>query len=1025
MFGILLALTLSAGFENPPDAAKSRVWWHWMNGNVSKAGITADLESMASAGIGGAHIFDVGCNVPPGPVKFNTPAWDEHIRFAAAEAKRLGLELTLVNCSGYANAGGPWVAASNSMFFVTCSESEVKGGSRLDTPLPRCASDNGFYRDIAVLAFPKPACETQVPTDLSMTGPKDGTCTFASAEPFTLRGISFRLTLHAWAWDRRMDLTIETSDDGVTWREACRCSDLVVSGGTADCTKEPKTLFFPQPVTARQIRFKSDFSRGRKNERKPGASFAELKPVYRCGLPALNALTMRSRFDRIAPIPSALVDSEAIDPANIVNLTGLLRNDDKLDWAVPAGRDWIVLRVGYCSNGKKTVPASQFGGGYEVDKLDAAAVARHFDAYVGRLADEAAVKSVLCDSWEVGTQNWTHGFERVFEKKCGYSLVPYLAAFSGRLVGSAARTDEVLRDFRRCVSDTFVEAFSGTFARKCKERGLVWAAESYGNAPADNLSWSRPADIPMAEFWVSDKPGAVDTDDRLPHELIAKVAASDAHVYGKRFVDAEGFTAHPDRGGRWQMDPFGLKAFGDRMYCAGVNRMVYHRFAHQPWVEPARLPGMTMGPWGTHFERTETWWPMVGPFLRYQARCQYLLQEGRFAGDLLCYAGDEVPNTGNPETDIRGGYDWDSCNRELLPRLTVKGGRLVAPSGAEYAMLVLPTNRILTASSRREFERLRQAGARIVTTADELGLEPDFRCADAALHVRAIHRRYADGTDGYFVAYPGTNAVSVECSFRIAGRFPQVWDAETGVRYRARNWRPDGDRTRVTLDFKPAGSFFVMFAASEDKTLPLEPCERTTATVDVKGPWKLSFPEGWRCPQFVTLETLRSWTEIPDGEVKYFSGIATYETRVDAEGLGATGGRVWLDLGRVKNLAEVTVNGKTYAALWRPPFRVDVTDAVKANPKSLDVTIRVANLWPNRLIGDAQLPEDCEWKRGESLAAIPDWVSQGRPSPAGRLTFTTWNHWKKDEPLLESGLLGPVRLLVRADAANCVSIGNR
>ena len=265
MIKLLLALSLAAGFENPPDAAKSRVWWHWMNGNVSKAGITADLEAMAAAGIGGAHIFDVGCNVPPGPVKFNTPAWDEHIRFAAAEAERLGLELTLVNCSGYANAGGPWVAPSNSMFFVTCAEAELKGGERLAAPLLRSsAADNGFYRDIAVLAFPKPACEAEAPADLRVTGPKDGCAVFSAAEPFTLRGISFRLKLNCWAWTRWLDLTVEMSDDGAAWREACRCSDLVVSGGRPDCTEEPKTLFFPDAVRARHIRRSAEFSRGRK-----------------------------------------------------------------------------------------------------------------------------------------------------------------------------------------------------------------------------------------------------------------------------------------------------------------------------------------------------------------------------------------------------------------------------------------------------------------------------------------------------------------------------------------------------------------------------------------------------------------------------------------------------------------------------------------------------------------------------------------------------------------------------------------
>ena len=192
------------------------------------------------------------------------------------------------------------------------------------------------------------------------------------------------------------------------------------------------------------------------------------------------------------------------------------------------------------------------------------------------------------------------------------------------------------------------------------------------------------------------------------------------------------------------------------------------------------------------------------------------------------------------------------------------------------------------------------------------------------------------------------------------------------------------------------------------------------AAVLVGGAWNVSFPEGWDAPASVTFPRLVSWTERPEDGIKYFSGTATYTKRVSAPPL-PQGARLVLDLGNVKNFAEVTVNGKTYPVLWKPPFRVDVTDAINCvspagGSRVLDLSIRVTNLWPNRLIGDDRLyPEDCVGngvpRRGTKefgVREIPQWVKDGKRSPTGRHTFTTWKHWDKGDDLLPSGLLGPV-----------------
>jgi hypothetical protein len=180
----------------------------------------------------------------------------------------------------------------------------------------------------------------------------------------------------------------------------------------------------------------------------------------------------------------------------------------------------------------------------------------------------------------------------------------------------------------------------------------------------------------------------------------------------------------------------------------------------------------------------------------------------------------------------------------------------------------------------------------------------------------------------------------------------------------------------------------------------------------ISGPWQLNFPPGWGAPDSVTLDKLISWPQHTNDGVKYFSGTAVYEKdlEIPAEDFGP-GREVWLDLGAVKNFAAVTLNGKYFGVLWKPPFRVNLTGAAQPGKNSLEV--KVTNLWPNRLIGDEQLPDDREWN-GKQLVAMPQWVIDGKPSPTGRITFTTWHHWTKTDALLDSGLLGPVTLQVAA-----------
>ena len=1007
--------TLEEGFKAPPNSAKPHTWYHMMNGNVTKEGITCDFEALAKAGIGGVQMFDAGCFIPPGPVKFNSDDWFDMFAHAHKEAKRLGLEICVPNCSGWSSSGGPWNPPENGMKVVTFRETAAKGPSRFSGVLPREKKDNGFYDDIAVLAYPTPKDKAKISNLAEQT--------FA----------------------------------------AC--------------------------------------GRGRRVK----------------------------RDDKPAP------KNAVVAKGSIVNLTAKKKKDGSLEWDVPAG-DWTILRIGYICNGRCNHPASDTGKGLEVDKLSASAMDYHFDQYVTRLCKtlgiepgkigETGFNNILVDSYEVGSQNWTQGFDKTFEKRMGYSLTRYLPVFAGRIVGSAEETERFLEDFRRVVADLFAENYAGRLTELCHQHGLLCSIEPYGNCPAEDLQYGQDVDIPMAEFWSTASRGAHHSGNINN----SRIAATLAHVWGRRYAATESFTANPRNGGRWLTTPYHIKAQGDKVYAAGINRIIYHHFTHQPWPGNKYLPGMTMGRWGMHLDRTQTWWPLANDWFRYQTRCQWMLQEGKFAADVLFWCGEEVPLSPVPlygpdhfgiYTKLPAGYDYDFCATKAFLALKVENGRVVTPGGVSYALLVLPKTDTMSKACLKKVRELLDAGAKICSVSRPermpglrgwkadgtwsrpyqalvdyvwskgvieksagdaiaaLGIAPDFICKqpDASW----IHRR-SDSADWYFVALDNAAPVKFEASFRQTGRIPEVWDAETGAIRDASAWREEDGRTIVSLDYPISGSSFVVFRKGRAAARPhvtgvtatvstrpdIAPPEKPhtlvikkdvppppdwewrdgailawqpmtaeiamsdgatkkisafppTATL-VVGPWQVSFPAGWGAPASATFDSLIQWNEHDDNGIKYFSGTATYRKKVSGVRRQGSGERVMLDLGDVKNFAEVTVNGKKFPVLWKPPFRLDITDAVKTasvqQQTCIDLEVKVTNLWPNRLIGDDRLfANDCEWVgtmlRGVEefgVREIPLWVKEGKPSPTGRHTFTTWRHWSKEDELLPSGLLGPVTI---------------
>jgi len=1061
------SVDLERGFLDPPASARPHTWWHWMNGNITKEGLTADLEAMKRIGLGGAQIFNVSESIPDGPVRFMSSQWRDLLKHAVQEANRLGLELCIHNCAGWSSSGGPWVTPEFAMQQVVISETRATGPARFSAVLKQPDTQRSFYRDIAVLAFPTPRDDSQRIVNIR---PKAG---------FEAR------------YGQQPDLT-GFSQDSVIPRKA------------------------------------------------------------------------------------------------ILDLTERLDKDGRLTWDVPEG-DWIILRLGYTPTGAQNAPAPASGRGLECDKLSREALDVHWAGMMAQVIGDLGplagktLNNALIDSYEVGHQNWTPRFCEEFQRRRGYDPLRLLPVLTGRVVDGGETSELFLWDFRRTIADLFADNYYTYFSELCHKNGLQASIEPY-DGPFECLLAGRDADIPMGEFWV----GGGESSS-------CKLAASVAHTYGRRLVGAESFTATPDRG-RWQNYPYSLKAVGDLMYCTGINRYIVHRYAHQPWLD--RFPGMTMGQWGTHFERTTTWWNQGEAWVRYLTRCQFLLQQGLFAADVCFFAGEAVPNNAPYVPALKAkGYDYDACNADVLfRRMTVKNGRLALPDGMSYRVLVLPETAFMTPRLLAKIRDLVEQGAVVIgpkptqspslsdypesdatvkkvsnevwgqcdgKTVKEhtlgkgrviwgrpveevltgLGVKPDCEFTDAVMRPKMawIHR-VAEGADVFFVANQRPMSQEVRCTFRVGGRLPELWHPDTGQIEAAPVWSEQDGRTTVSIQFDPAGSVFVVFRRSVtgqdhlavvkwpvsesaktaepsivirqasyeavdgtggadvtakvaalvkagesgisasndifgdptvnhvkrlrvDYTVGGKPFTKTAdegamltlsegggplvwptgqvtissqgrpellafrpgvyefltaqgktmknevrsvpEPIEVAGPWTLRFPANWGAPPQVTLDKLISWTEHKDPGVRYFSGTAEYQKEFEIPGeLLKQGQAMILDLGQVKHLAEVTFNGQGLGVWWKPPFAADVTRL--ARPGRNLLRIRVTNLWVNRLIGDEQVPDDCEWN-GKPLKRWPQWFLDGKPRPVPeRLTFTTWKHWTKDGSLIESGLLGPV-----------------
>ena len=1038
---------LERGFAQPPDSAKPWAYWWWLDSNASKEGITRDLAEMRRQGIAGVLIFDAGIGgplAPDGPV-FMSDAWRELFKFAVQEADRLGLEASVNLCSGW-NAGGTWVKPEHAAQKLVWSQVQVRGPAEVAQAPPQPPAVGGYYRDIAILAFRTSGEEGPTPTltasssypnyppalaadgdpktrwisngDKPGMGPRPDRPEFFSLEyPEPCTAASLYIVPYSDCGPR--DCELQVSGDGKSFRTVAR---FVVE------ERQPKAIPFDE-ASGRVFRVVVTSSYAFQGKPDWNVQIGEIALLKKGQKPGIPRVTCESR--------------------SMVDLSAKMDATGRLPWQAPEGH-WTILRLGHTLIGAKTSCTSPGAQGYEIDPYCREAMDVHFAATAGKLLADIGplagktLKFTHIDSWELqGDPNWSPSLRDELGRRRGYDPLPYLPALAGKIVDSPEITQRFLWDFRRTLSDCIAANYYGRLRELSQQHGMGIHPESGGpctpvKACIDALQILGISDIPMGEFWArqSEPSGPIAWAD-----WTIKQAASAAHIYGRRLVQAEAFTT---MGPNWEKDPFMLRDIGDHAFCCGVNRAMLCFYVHQPYLD--RLPGYQWEAAGTHFDRNITWWPQIHAWLRYLARCQFLLQQGLFVADVCYFYGEGAPNfvsdRGRVSPPLPPGYDYDVCNAEVITdRMRVNNGRIVLPDGMSYRLLVLPERQDMSPAVLRKIAELAEAGATVVgpkpirapgltgfpecdemvkELADRLwgkcdgktlnehafgrgrvtwgkalggilragGAPPDLECRAGRQGARIdyIHRS-AGEAEIYFVANLANRAEQADCTFRLSGKQPEIWNAVTGERWDATDWRIEDGRTVVPLEFAPRQSWFVVFRRPAEPLARRAPNFPTLEVIqELAGPWRVAFDPKWGGPESVVFEKLDDWTKRPEEGIRYYSGTATYHKTFDLSvPLGQPGKRLFLDLGKVQNVAAVRLNGKDLGVVWAAPWRVEITRAVKPSGNALEID--VVNLWPNRLIGDAKL------------------------TPENRLTRTNvQKFYTGQHPLLESGLLGPVTL---------------
>ncbi|MFN8355115.1 MAG: glycosyl hydrolase [Spirosomataceae bacterium] len=1071
-------------FQTPPNSAKPRVWWHWMNGNISKDGIQHDLEWMDRVGIGGFQNFDANLFTPvvvPKKLVFMDAAWKDAFKFTAELADKKGLEMAIAGSPGWSVTGGPWVKPEDGMKKYVWTEVLIEGGKKQTIQLPKLPDVIGkfgtvetaaggvmggfvgekphFSSDAFVIAYKLPSNEKHL-MDLNPKMTKSGgdfdtkllldhdanktyllppmevgkdmwvQYEFDSPQTFKAFGLGMGEAGELAEFNGGpTNRSLKVSDDGVNFRTVAKVSNSTLPFIT---TAIPTTTAKYWRICFETL--KGELSpimamMGMTEIPKPsGTNISEFVLFNTSRIDQAEDKAGFSAWKESSPLtPNGGID--AIPTQDVVDLTGKMKPDGTLDWVPPLGAEgaWMVVRLGYSLTGRQNHPASPEATGLEVDKLDKEAVRRYINTYLdmykdatGGLMGAKGLQYMVLDSYEAGHMNWTKTLPDEFKKRRGYELTKWIPVLTGRVVNSLEASEKFLWDFRKTIGEMISENHYDVIGEELHKRGMKRYTESHENGRiylADGMDVKRYADVPMSAMWT---PGSLagGNDEEVRSEADIREAASVANIYGQNIVAAESMTSARDA---FSWHPEKLKRTADLEMASGLNRFVIHTSVHQPLDD--KKPGFSLGPFGQYFTRQETWAEAGGKaWMGYLGRSSYMLQQGKNIADILYLYGENTNITWicrDKLPAIPAGFEFDFVNSSaLINVINAQNGKLIAKSGNSYNVLMLDeSTKLMTLPVLKKIKSLADAGIKIVGSkpvgspslsdnndefqklADQiwsksnvlssapkealntLKMKEDVAVRNPESKILFRHRKHND-LDIYWLNNRSATPTQSEIWFNVNGKAPELWNPMTGKTEKVNYAMVEG-RTIIPLTFESWDAYFIVFKDKTTAKTYIQPAKTAATLTTISTPWKITFPIQGR-DVTSDVSTLESWTNNTNVDIKYFSGTAVYNNTFKINTPIGGKGAYEIDLGDVKNIAEVIINGKNVGTAWKKPFKLDISEAIKAGENSIEV--KVTNLWVNRLIGDAQ------------------------PN-AKKTTFVTMPFYRGKEPLLPSGLLGEVKLI--------------
>ncbi len=870
--------TIVADFQTPADNNTVWCYWYWIGDDVSKEGITKDLEAMKEAGIGTAFIGNINPDEVDGKVPMLSEEWWDCMVHAVNEGKRIGVDIGSFNCPGWSQSGGPWIKPDMAMRYIDYTETKVTGPKKVSLNLVKPRDE---FQDLYVLAFPAIKAEKNKLTALNSKitiSPKVKNAKYLLDDNLST-AVEFNKEETSYSVDIKTDKAIEARSIIIfPGKESIKmeCELFAFTEGeyvpvktfTFDRSNNSVSVgperFAPLaisiPVTNSK-EFKLKFSKLTSLRSKFGISeisISEAVVLEKYVEKHLGKMhpTPLPKWDTYSWKPQTEIENSKLKltSENIIDISSLMDLNGKLIWEVPEG-EWIIQRYGMSPTGTKNSPSAPQGKGYEVDKANRELARFHFKQYIGEFLkripekSKSAFKYVIADSYETGSQNWTDGFEEKFEMKYGYNPKKYLPVFSGRIVGSVDESERFLWDLRRWIADAVAYEYVGGLREISNENNLKLWLENYGHwgYPSEFLMYGGQTDLVSGEFWNEGALGNIE----------CKSASSAAHIYGKPIISAEAFTASART---FVRHPAMLKKRGDWSFTEGINHFVLHLYIHQP--DDDRVPGVNAW-FSTEFNRHNVWFEKSKEYFNYIRRCQHLLQQGKYVADVCYFIGEDTPiMTGVRNPELPEGYSYDYINAEvIMDRLSVKNGKFVLPDGMSYTLMVLPPFNTMRPELLAKIEALVKQGGKIYGQSPEKSPSlHDYPASDKQIQEIAGRmwagsdkiKSYGNGfiVDGlglketldelgiikdvdindeypvlwthrtmpgmeiYFLTNQSDQDVSFSPSFRVSGMKPQLWDAVTGKIRALNDYTEKYGRITVPIKMKAEQSWFVVFSNS-------------------------------------------------------------------------------------------------------------------------------------------------------------------------------------------------------------------